>query len=176
MLKSKLTIITLLLFIFFLSYKINAQDNMMPPKPAENKMFDAMTGEWSGEDDMMGMKMTDNVKIYWNLNHQYLFMELTSTSKDNPAMSYHGLGIYGFDKTGNVKEWWFDDWGAEAMATGNGTIADMNFTSHSTNPMYTDDRTITFKGNDMVMTWTSTMKDASGKEMKMNGETVYKKK
>jgi hypothetical protein len=174
--RSILTLITLLLFTFLTSYKLQAQDSMMPPKPVDNKMFDAMVGEWTGTEDMMGTKMNEDVKIYWNLNHQFLFMELITTANDNPSMVYHGLGIYGFDKDGNVRVWWFDDWGAEAMATGSGTIDGMKFVSNSTNPMYTDDRTITFKGDDMVMSWTSTMKDATGKEMKMNGETVYKKK
>jgi hypothetical protein len=156
--------------------KAYSQDNMMPPKPVDNKVYDAMVGNWSGESDMMGMKMTEDLKIYWTLNHQFIIAELKAQAKDNANMTYSGMGVYGVDNSGNAKMWWFDDWGADAMATGTGTFSDMKLSSKSSNPMYTDERTFELKDGNMVSNWTSTMMGKDGKEIKMNGTTVYKKK
>lgn len=167
--------LTLIIFVFAFA-KVYAQDDMSPPKPIDNKVYDAMVGEWTGESDMMGMKMTESLKIYWNLNHQFLFTELKMVGKDNSGIKYSGIGIFGIDKSGNAKTWWFDDWGAEAMATGSGTFGDMKLTMQSTNPMYTEERSFEMKDGAMTSSWNSTMKGKDGKDITMIGTTVYKKK
>ncbi len=172
-----LTHIFLITTMFFItSLKLYSQDEMAPPKPVENKVLDAMVGEWAGESDMMGMKFNEEAKIYWNMNHQYIFMETKDVAKDNPKMAYGGFLIIGFDKGGNAKTWWFDDWGADMMATDTCTFGDMKLTMNSTNPMYKDDRSFEMKDGNMVCSWTSSMQDKNGKEQKMTGTTVYKKK
>jgi hypothetical protein len=173
--KFTLFVITTLIFTA-LGFRSYAQDEMMPPKPVDNKVYEAMVGDWTGESDMMGMKFNDEVKNYWSMNHQYIIMEVTQTSKDNPSMKYSGIGIMGIDKDGNPVMWWFDDWGASAMMSGSGTFDGMKCHMISTNAMGKDDRTVSFKNGDMVMSWVETMKGKDGKEMTMNGETVYKKK
>lgn len=168
----------LMLSVFFLlSFCIIsfAQDQMAPPKPVENKVYDAMCGEWEGESEMMGMKMKQELNIYWALDHQFIYMELKSISTDKPEISYTGLGIFGVDKDGNAKTWWFDNWGAESMASGSGTFAENKVTMSSSNPMYKDTRTFEIKGTEMIMNATSTM-TMGGQEMTMNESTTFKKK
>jgi len=170
--------LTIAVFIVFavICIKTYAQDDMTPPKPVDNKVLDAMVGDWVGESDMMGMKFNDEIKNYWSMNHQYIIMDVNQVMKDNPQMKFSGMGILGIDKDGNPVMWWFDDWGAPAMMTGTGNFDGMKCHMMSTNAMGKDDRVISFKNGDMVMTWNSSMIGKDGKEMKMNGETVYKKK
>ena len=159
-----------------ISFKLFAQDDMMPPKPVDNKVLDAMVGDWVGESSMGTMKFNDEVKDYWSLNHQYIVMEVKQASKDNPNMKFSGMGILGIDKDGNPAMWWFDDWGASAMMIGKGSFDGMTCHMVSTSAWGKDDRVISFKGDNMVMTWNSSMMGKDGKEMTMNGETVYTKK
>ena len=161
--------------LLFISFKSFAQDEMTPPKPVENKVYDAMVGDWVGESMMMGMKMKMEVSVHWDLNHQFLFFNLTSTSTDDPKMAYKGLGIYGVDKNGNAVAWWFDDWGADAVATGTGTFGDNSLHVISSNPNYKDDRTFEMKGGEIVMSASMTM-NMGGKEMTMNENITFKKK
>lgn len=173
------TSIKIFLTLFVLtavSAKIYTQDDMMMPKPLDNKIYDAMTGEWTGESEMMGMKYQEDMKIYWTLNHQFIIMEIKDVAKDNPKMTYDGIGIFGVDKNGNAKMWWFDDWGTDAMATGSGTFEGNTLKAKSTNPTYTDERTFEIQDGNLVSNWTSTMQGNDGKEIKMSGKTVYKKK
>ena len=172
----KLKILFTLAIFTLIGVRVNAQDDMTPPKPVENKTLDAMIGNWAGEADMMGMKFNEEVKAYWSLNHQYVIMETKDVVKDNPNMTYGGMMILGFDKSGNVKVWWFDDWGADAMATGTGSTVENKLTMNSTNPMYTDDRTFEMKDGNLVCSWSSSMMGKDAKEMKMNGTTTYSKK
>jgi len=163
--------------IFIISaIKIYAQDDMMSPKPVDNKVLEGMIGEWTGEADMMGMKYQEDVKNYWTLNHQYMIMEVKDISKDNPKMTYGGMGIIGVDKDGNAKMWWFDDGGAEMMATGSGTFTENKLSVKSTNPKYTDERSFELKDGNIICIWESSMRGKEGEEMKMNGKTIYTKK
>jgi hypothetical protein len=173
---TKFKILLAFLFVISAATKFYAQDDMMMPKPIENQVFDAMVGDWTGESDMMGMKMTENMKVYWTLNHQFIVMEMNAFSKDNDKMDYSGMGIYGVDKDGNAKMWWFDDWGVDAIATGSGTFEGMMLKAKSSNTMYTEERTFEIKDGSIVSNWTSTMMGKDGKEMKMSGKTVYTKK
>src|ERR1700730_6544997 len=50
--------------------------DMTPPKPIDNKVYDAMVGTWEGDSTMMGTKMHDVIKISWGLGHQFLIMQL----------------------------------------------------------------------------------------------------
>jgi hypothetical protein len=174
--KQQIFFIITLIFFAVISLKTYSQDDMAPPKPVDNKVMDAMVGDWTGESTMMGMKFTDDMKSYWAMNHQYIIMESAMTSKDNPKTKYSGMGILGLDKDGNPVMWWFDDWGASAMMSGSGTFDGMKCHMISTNAMGKDDRTISFKEGNLVMNWEETMKAKDGKDMTMSGETVYKKK
>ncbi len=172
MLKAKMLLFSL---IVYFSGSLLAQDQWQPPKPLDIKVFNAMVGEWEGVNDMMGMKMNDHAKIYWALNKQYIIMEVLSVGVDKPDTKYSGMAVFGVDKDGKIKSWWFDDWGSEFTMPGTGTLSDAKMTVNSVNSMMKDDRTYEVNGNEMTMTATSTWTE-NGKEMKMDSKSVYKKK
>ncbi len=157
-----------------LSAKLYSQD-MAPPKPLDNKVYEAMTGNWSGDSQMMGMMMHQEVKTYWAMNHQYIIMELVSTAKDNPAIKYTGTGVYGVDASGNAKVWWFDDWGATAMSTGSGTFTDNTLTVTDGNDMFKETRIFNVKGSQIVMSAKGSMK-LNGADMPFEETTTFTKK
>jgi hypothetical protein len=166
---------TLFVLLFFVTVSLYSQDEMAPPKPAENKVYDAMCGEWTAEGIMMGMKMKQEAKIYWALDHQYIFMEVKSVSIENPAATYNGLGIFGLDTKGNAKTWWFDNWGAAATATGEGTFEGDKLIMKDGNDMFSETRIFEVKGNEMTMSAKGTMK-MGGQDMPYDESTVFKKK
>jgi hypothetical protein len=151
---------------------------MIPPKPLDNKVLEAMTGEWTGVGESMGMKWDYTLKIEWMLNHQFIKMQIITFAESKPEMKYSGTGIYGVGSKGECLGWWFDDWGATAVATGTGEFDFDKMSMHmiSKNPMYTDDRTIYFESEKMIMKAVSTMKMPDGKETKMEEKTEYTKK
>lgn len=106
----KLALRLLLVTSLCCCFSVYAKENnsMMPPKPIDNKVFESLVGTWRGQNDMMGTKMEDRLKVSWSLNHQFLIMELQSKSLDNPSIHYEGLGVFGVDQDGHVKTWWFD--------------------------------------------------------------------
>ena len=167
----------LLFFIvtFITSTGLYAQD-MMPPPPVDNSIYDAFVGDWEGEHEMMGMMMIDNMKCYWDLNHQFLFMEYKSETKESREIKYSALGIYGVDNDGNAVLWWFDDWGTVSVMQGSGTFGENKFTTYGKTDNYTDERTYDFKEGNIIMDWKGTFTSPDGKEMVMEGKTVFKKK
>ena len=116
----------LLFFVFIAVSGVFAQDMSKPPAPVENAVFDAMIGTWTGESEMMGMKMTETLTFNWDLNHQFVIMKLTGVGAD-PSMSYSGMGIYGVNSSGASKTWWFDDWGMDRNMEGTGTFSGMTY-------------------------------------------------
>lgn len=165
--------LSVLVFFILCAMRSFAQD-MTPPKPAENKVLDAMIGTWTGEGDMMGMKFDETMNFSWNLNHQFVFLNLKSVVKDNPAMTYGGLAIIGVNPDGTAKVWWFDDWGTGGTGSGTGTFGDMKLTSNTSNEMYKDTHTFEVVGDELTMTWESVM--TAGGDQKMSGKTEFKRK
>lgn len=154
-----------------------ASDNnaMNMPKPVENKVYDGMVGTWEGTSEMMGKKMHEVMKAHWSLNHQFLMVEVKATPADHPKAKYEGLGLFGVDKDGKAKTFWFDSWGAESSATGSGTFSDNKFEMTDSNAMFKETRSFELKGKELVMRAKGTfMKD--GKEEPFDVTTVYKKK
>ena len=165
----------LLFLLVFFSLKSFAQDDMAPPKPLDNKVYESMVGQWTGESDMMGMKMKQDVNIHWDLGHQYIFMELKAVGTTDPNTTYSGFGIFGVDKDGKSKGWWFDNWGASAMSSGEGTFESNKLIFNDGNSMFSETRTFEVNGNEMTMSAKGTMK-MGGKDMPFDEKTVYKKK
>jgi hypothetical protein len=162
------------ILVCFAGAKLIAQDNA-PPKPLDNKVYESMVGDWTGESPMMGMPTVQEVSITWNLNHQYIFMNLTATGKDNPKISYHGLGIFGVDEKGNAKLWWFDDWGAAMTSTGSGTFSGNKLEITDGNEMFKETRSFEVNGNEMTMKAKGSMK-MNGQDIPFEETTVFKKK
>ncbi len=159
-------------FTFIRAY---SQDNMAPPKPLENKVYESMIGDWTTESDMMGTKMKQDVSIHWALNHQYIIMDLKATGVDNPKITYGGMGIFGVDEKGAVKGWWFDDWGAAAMSSGSGKFGDNMFEITDGNDMFKETRTFAVSGSEMTMSAKGSM-TMNGQETPFNESAIYKKK
>lgn len=173
-LKFIMGIITVL-FTFVLM-TANADDGMQVPKPIDNKVYDAMVGTWVGESDMMRGKMHDVLKIRWDVNHQFLVMDLKAEDIKQPNKKYEGMGVFGIDATGNAKTWWFDSWGADAVATGTGTFENNNkLTLTDSKPTFSETRIFEVNGNTMIMTATGNMV-MDGKTVPFQQKVIYKKK
>jgi hypothetical protein len=162
--------------LFFISLNLFPQD-IKPPNAVDNKVYEAMTGSWEGESNMMGMmKSKEELKIYWALGHQFIFVELSAAGIDNPKMTYSGLGVFGVDEKGNAKVWWFDNWGASAISTGDGTFeGDNKLIIKNGNAMFSETRTFEVKGNEMIMSAKGKM-TMNGQEMPYDETTTYKRK
>jgi hypothetical protein len=173
----KITKLSLAVFavVSFFTFKAYSQDEMAPPKPVDNKVYESMCGEWTGESDMMGMKMKQVVKVYWALDHQFIFMDLDATSPDKPDMHFKGHGIFGVDKDGKSKGWWFDNWGADAMSSGEGTFDGNKLIFNDANAMFSETRTFDVNGNQMTMSAKGNYK-MNGQDMPFEEKTVYTKK
>jgi hypothetical protein len=167
----------LLILISFFSANLFSQE-MTPPKPLDNKVLEAMTGEWTGVSESMGTKWIESMKIEWMLNHQFIKMQITMYAEGKPEMQYSGTGIYGVGTKGECLGWWFDDWGASNVSTGTGEFDYDKMSLHmlSKNSMYSDDRNIYFDGGKMIMKAVSIMKMPDGSETKMEEKTEYTKK
>ncbi len=163
------------LVLAFVPLRFFAQDDMAPPKPLDNKVYKSMVGQWTGESDMMGMKMKQDFNIYWNIGHQYIFMDVKMVSTTDPNTTYTGLGIFGADKDGKAKGWWFDNWGASMVSTGDGTFDGNKLTLNDGNAMFSETRVFEVNGSEMTMSAKGTMK-MNGKDMPFDEKTVYKKK
>lgn len=168
-----------LCFIFVMLFIVNAysQDEnvaMTPPPPVNSKVYEAMNGDWTAESTMMGIPMMMNLKIYWDLNHQFLILDLRATGKEDANQTYQGKGLFGVDGQGNAKTWWFDSWGAEGVSIGSGAFSDNKLTINGGNAMYTETRSFLINGTDMVMSAKGTM-NMGGKETPFDETIVFKK-
>jgi len=152
-----------------------ANKDNTPPKAVENKVYDGMVGSWQGTSEMMGKKMREVMKARWALNHQYLIVEVKATGVDEPKMKYEGMGVFGVDKDGKAKTFWFDNWGADAASTGTGTFSDNKLELNDSNPMFKEVRTFEIKDRELLMHAKGTM-TSQGKEVPFDVTTVYKKK
>lgn len=128
-----------------------AKDSMLPPPPANNKVFDSMVGTWKGVSNMRGTQMNEVLTISWSINHQFLMLKLMAQAADNPSNHYEGLGMFGFDNNGNVMTWWFDSWGAPAVSVGTGTTQNNQFVLNDSNSMFKEQRTFQINGNQMTV-------------------------
>ncbi|MBA2654808.1 MAG: hypothetical protein H0U71_07050 [Gammaproteobacteria bacterium] len=147
---------------------------MMPPKPVENAVLESMVGTWQGQSNMMGTKMNDTIKIYWALNHQFLVTELKAVAVDNANNTYEGMGMYGIDKEGKVKIWWFDSWGAPTVTTGKGVTQNNELIINDSNSRFNEVRSFKVNGNEMTMHAKGSM-NVNGKNEPFQQTVVYKK-
>jgi hypothetical protein len=154
------------------------QDKMdiTQPKPVENKLLDSMVGTWVSENNMLGGKTESELKVRWAVNHQYLIMHLEAKGVDNSNLKYEGLGILGLSGKGNVKAWWFDSWGADAVNTGTGKFNGNSLVLNNSGEMFSENRTIEVKGDEMKMHAKGIMTLEKGKKTNFDEIVVYKKK
>lgn len=163
-----------LLVIITLTSSISLHAQSSRPKPLDISFLNLIEGSWTGQSDMMGIKMNEQLVCRMDFNKQYLVINLTAASEDN-THTYSGMGVYGSDADGNVKSWWFDEWGVGNVSTGSGKIDAMKMTIDATSANNTMNRTIELTGGNLVMKWMSTFKDNEGQMQTLSGETVYTK-
>ena len=82
---------------------ISRGQNASPPPPLENKVYDSMVGDWTADATMMGMPFIENVKITWDLNHQFIVMDMMATNKTNTNITYQGKGLLVWMKKETLK-------------------------------------------------------------------------
>ncbi|MBK8982693.1 MAG: hypothetical protein IPM38_10335 [Ignavibacteria bacterium] len=178
MFKNFLSFCFILTLLF--SVKVKAQDEalddsqMLPPPGIVNQVYEDMTGNWTAESDMMGIPMVQDLKIYWDINHQFLILDLRSTGKEDVTKAYQGKGIFGVDQMGNAKTWWFDSWGADNISIGSGAFSDNKVTINNSNSMMTETRSFLVAGNEMIMNAKGTM-NMSGKEIPYDETIIFRR-
>lgn len=167
---------TIRVFIFslLLSIPVFAQE-MQPPPPIDNKFFDASVGSWVSDPyEMMGMKWTDEANVEWALNKHFLVLKVTSKSDKN--MAYEQIGYMSADKDGNVKMWFFDTWGMDAVTEFTGKTDGLTCTIDGGNKFMKNSGKITINGADMTQEMKYTMPGEGGKETSGELKVIYKKK
>jgi len=164
-----------LLLTMLVSVNILSQDSFQPPKPLENKVYEAMIGTWEGESMMMGTPTREETTIEWILNKQFIRMHVKGYNKQTNVMTYEGIGLFGVDAKGDAMGWWFDNWGASAMATGTGIFKDNMLEIKDGNAMFKETRTFETKGNELIMK-AKGVYTMNGQEMPFDESTTYKKK
>lgn len=158
--------------LLFIAMNLYAQSS--PPRPLDMSFLNLIEGTWAGQSEIMGTKMNEVVTCRMDLNKQYLIINLRAESEDK-AHVYTGMGVYGSDSQGNVKSWWFDDWGIAGISSGEGKIESMKMIIDAKSSLYTMKREMELTGGNLVMRWSSTSKDKDGKDATINGETIYTK-
>lgn len=151
-----------------------ANSHASPPKPVENKIYDAMVGTWKGTSNMMGMKMNQTMKMHWTLGHQFLVLELHAINVDNPQIKYDGVGYFGVDGQGKPKSWWFDSWGADSASYGTGEFSENKLVLNDANQNFKETRSFEIQGKKLIM-MSKGMMVWEGKEQSFDETTVYEK-
>ena len=165
---------TLIALAVLLNANLSFTQDMRPPAPLQNEFFDAMVGNSSGESVMNGKTYDQTVSVQWDLNHQFIRINLISVNKSNPQDKYEGLGIYGIDAKGNVRTWWFDVWGAGSVSTGTGTSSGDKMQNTLEVPYYRSNNTFEFRDNSMYINSHGSFKSSDGKEISFNDNSSFK--
>lgn len=115
---------TKIALVILMSVKISFSQGMTPPEPLQNEFFESLVGTSTGEVMRNGKNLTNTISINWDLNHQFLIINLSSVNKNNPSEKYQGMGVWGIENDGTVKASWFDIFGANFSTTSTGKITD----------------------------------------------------
>lgn len=167
----KITIV--LLLILFVSPVLKSQEMQLPPA-VNIPVFDKIDGKWESEPyDIMGLKVIEKVEHDWKYNHQYFVVDVEIMGE---GFNYNGKGYFTADKSGDVKGWWFDDYGPEMMALYTGKAEGNKMTITTKSPVYSEIRIIEVNGDVMVHNVTQKFKGPDGKEQEMKLNVTYHKK
>ncbi len=166
---------TMLLITILLKSGFSWSQDIKPPAPVQNEFFDAMVGNSTGESIVNGQTYEQSVSINWDLNHQFLKINLKSVNKKNPQDIYEGFGMYGIDVSGKVKTWWFDVWGAGSVSTGTGTISGMKMQTTEAGPFYHSDNMFEFRDNAMVINRKGSFKTPDGNEIPFDETSTFRR-
>lgn len=166
---------TMLVITILLNSGLSRSQDVKPPAPLQNEFFDLMVGNSTGESTINGQTYEQSVSINWDLNHQFLKINLKSVNKKNPSDIYEGVGMYGIDGSGKVKTWWFDVWGAGGVSTGTGNISGMKMQTSEAGQFYHSDNTFEFRDNSMVINRKGSFKTPDGKEIPFEETSTFRR-
>ncbi|MBV6480295.1 MAG: hypothetical protein HGGPFJEG_03171 [Ignavibacteria bacterium] len=117
-----LKLLSAILFtLLFTSVNSFSQD-MNPPAPVQNEIFEAMIGTSTADVLRNEKEYLNTINISWDLNHQFLILNLKAVNKKNSEEKYQGMGIWGIENDGTIRTWWFDIFGVPGAGTGTGKI------------------------------------------------------
>ena len=168
-------ILTAAVFIFTITF-ISAAQDMTPPKPVESAYFDKWVGTWVGENEHGGMPGKQTIVAAWDLNHQFLVVNVTGTGDKNPDFVYKGTGYYTIDNSGNYIGYWFDIFGQAGISESKGKTSATSLEGSVTASGYTGIETAVFNGdNEVTMTSKGTY-EFNGQKMPIESKSVFKRK
>lgn len=162
--------------ILFSLLFVTAAYSQEPPKPVESAYFDKWVGEWTGEGDFGGRKQNQMITCKWDLNHQFLSVEVKAKDSETLQEVYSGKGFYTIDKEGNVAGYWFDIFGTEGISLSKGKITGDKMVNSVTAPGYTGTESGEFKSNDEVVLSTNGTYENNGEKMPVQSNRTYKRK
>ncbi len=169
------TILTAVLFALTIISAAKAQD-MTPPKPIESSYFDKWVGTWVGENVYNGQTGKQTIVAAWDLNHQFLVVNVTGTNDNNPDFKYKGTGYYTIDNNGNYVGYWFDIFGIAGISESKGKTTPNRVDGSVTAPGYTGTEFAEFKGDNEVVMGSKGTYEFNGQKMPMEMTTTYKRK
>ncbi len=169
------TILTAVLFTLTIISASTAQE-MTPPKPIESSYLDKWVGTWVGENVYGGQPGKQTIVCAWDLNHQFLVVNVTGTNDNNPNFSYKGAGYYTLDKDGNTIGYWFDIFGAQGITHSKGKISGSKMENNVTAEGYTGIESAVFNGDNEVSMVSKGIYEFDGQKMPFEMNTSYKRK
>ena len=169
------TVLTVFLLALALPVILKSQD-LTPPKPVESAYFDKWVGTWIGENAYGGQPGKQTVICKWDLNHQFLTINVTGTFDDKPGEVYNGSGYYSIDQGGNVIGYWFDIFGPAAVTVSKGKINGDKMENNVTADGYTGIETADFTSQNEVKLYSKGTWDMNGQKFPMESTTFYKRK
>ncbi len=169
-----IAIFTKALFAIAIFFNVSSAQESYLPSPDTNSYFERLVGKYEGSEIRNGMQFQSNVEINWDLNHQFLMINVSSSAKDNPAMSYEGKGIWAVDENGNFTSWWFDIFGPGNVTTGKGMIEGNVLTVEDRSNQGSSNWTLELKENGAVMKGSGLYKDGKGNTIPTSFESNFK--
>lgn len=169
------TTLTLILFALSFFNRLTAQE-MTPPKPVESACFDKWVGTWVGENEHGGMPGKQTIVCAWDLNHQFLVVNVTGTGDKNPDFVYKGTGYYTIDNNGGYIGYWFDVFGLAGLSESKGKVTGSSLEGSVTAPGYTGVETAVFNGDNEVTMISKGTYEFNGQKMPIEMKSVYKRK
>lgn len=162
-----------LLAVVLMSLALPLLAQAPPPAALQEDLYDWMIGEWEGTTESSMGKTADEMKVDWDLEHQFVDVHYKQKSGEGTAaMVYKGRGMMTVNaQSKEYVGYWFGSF--RDISTGKGTRTGNKITMAWEGGTGPETRTIEKVADDkMVMTFKGTGPD--GKEM--NGTTTLTRK
>jgi len=130
------------LTIFTLVIALPAAAQMAPPQPLQDDLYEWMAGEWEGTTESPMGKAADEMKVDWDLDHQFLnFHYKSKIGEGSTAMTYKGQGMMTVNpQTQEYVGYWFGSF--RDISVGKGTRTGNKITMTWDGPTGSETRTM----------------------------------